>query len=398
MPLHIVALGDDAGTEVYVADHLGEIVMKTDRRGRGWGYAGAVLHWIYFTPLRRHAALWDGVIVYGSLVGCVMALSGLVAGLWRWSAAPRYRLRGRPAPSRSPYAGLMRWHHYAGLIFGVVTFTWILSGLLSMNPWDWSPGHTPTEAQRLAMAGGPLRSDAVTVEALRQGVTALSRAWPVKEVEVVQVGGDLWLSAYRAPEAPVGGARRDTDVAAFLSPDAALERRMVALGDSVAAPVDRVAATVVERLTRAAGPKAPVRDAVWLDAYDAYYYDRDGARPLPVLRVRFDDPEATWLYADPRSGRLVAREVNRSRAERWLYNGLHSFDLLGLHTRRPLWDILLIGLSLGGLLLTTTAMLPAWRRLQRFARARWPRRNALSASPADRSSTSGVARARVVGD
>lgn len=393
MPLHLVALGDDAGTEVYIADHVGEVVMKTDRRGRVWGYAGAVLHWIYFTPLRRRAALWDGVIVYGSLVGCVMALSGLAAGLWRWSATPRYRLRGRPAPSRSPYAGLMRWHHYAGLVFGVVTFTWILSGLLSMNPWEWSPGHTPTETERLAMAGGPLRSEAVTVASLRQGVAALSRAWPLKEVEIVQVGGELWLSAYRAPETPVTGAWRDTDVAAFLSPHAALDRRMVALGDTTGAVVARVAPEVIERLTRAAGPAAPVRDVAWLAEYDAYYYDRDGARPLPVLRVRFDDAEGTWLYADPRSGRLVAREVDRSRAERWLYHGLHSFDLPGLRTRRPLWDVLLVGLSLGGFALAATAALPAWRRLRR-----WCRGNALSASRADHSSTSNDVHAPAVGD
>lgn len=365
MPLHVVALGDDAGSEVYVADRTGEIVMKTDRRGRAWGYAGAVLHWIYFAPLRRRAALWDGIIVYGSLVGCLMALSGLVAGVWRWSAVPRYRLRGRPAPTRSPYAGIMRWHHYAGLVFGVVTFTWILSGLLSMNPWDWSPGHSPTAAQSLAMAGGPLRSEAVTVESLRNGVAALSRAWPVKEVDVVQVGGALWLSAYRVPEEPVGGAWRNTDLAAFLSPQSALQRRLVSLDDALAAPVDRLDARLIERLTRVAGPAAPVRDVRWLSEYDAYYYDREGARPLPVLRIRFDDRDATWLYADPRSGQLVAREVRRSRVERWLYHGLHSFDIPWLHAQRPLWDVLLVGLSLGGLTLAVTAVLPAWRRTRR---------------------------------
>ena len=29
----------------------------------------------------------------------------------------------------------MRWHHLSGLLFAVVTITWIFSGLMSMNPW-----------------------------------------------------------------------------------------------------------------------------------------------------------------------------------------------------------------------------------------------------------------------
>ena len=37
---------------------------------------------------------------------------------------------GRPP---TPYAGWLKWHHYAGLIFGVITFTWLFSGMLSME-------------------------------------------------------------------------------------------------------------------------------------------------------------------------------------------------------------------------------------------------------------------------
>jgi len=32
-------------------------------------------------------------------------------------------------------------------VFGVATFTWILIGMLSMNPWDWSPVRAPTHGQ-----------------------------------------------------------------------------------------------------------------------------------------------------------------------------------------------------------------------------------------------------------
>jgi hypothetical protein len=367
MPLHRVVLGDVAGTHLYVSARTGDFVMRTDTHGRFWGYAGAVLHWVYFTPLRRQAGLWEGLIVYGSLVGCVMALSGLAAGLWRWSREPIYRLRGASGPSRSPYAGVMKWHHYGGLIFGVITFTWILSGMLSMNPWDWSPGSSPTRAQREMLAGGPLDLDRLDVAAIRTAAGALTAVFPAREVDLVQFDGAAYLSAYRPPHAADSGQWTNTDLAAYLSPQAALDRRLTRLGDPARALVDRFDQRAVERLTHRAVPGAAVVESTWLDHYDAYYYDRDGGRPLPVLRVKFDDAVNTWLYADPRSGQLVAKEERLSRLERWLYRGLHSLDFPALFFARPAWDLIVITLSLGGIAVSGTAIVLGWRRGRRWA-------------------------------
>ena len=82
----------------------------------------------------------------------------------------------------------------------------------------------------------------------------------------------------------------------------------------------------VRAAARAAMPGAAVEDEAWLEEYDAYYYDRYGARPLPVLRVRYDDPSRTWLYLDPQRGAIVRKEERLSRVNRSLYHGLHSFD------------------------------------------------------------------------
>ena len=119
---------------------------------------------------------------------------------------------------------------------------------------------------------------------------------------------------------------------------------------------------------RAAMPGTTVNDAVWLEEYDAYYYDRHGARPLPVLRVRYDDPLRTRLYLDPQRGVIVRKEERLSRVNRWLYHGLHSLDFPFLYYRRPLWDVVMIVLSLGGIVLSASTMAQAWRRLRRHAR------------------------------
>jgi hypothetical protein len=114
-------------------------------------------------------------------------------------------------------------------------------------------------------------------------------------------------------------------------------------------------------------PDARAEEATLLTSYDAYYYDRAGELPLPVLRVRFDDPRRTWLYLDPGRGLLLRREDRSSRLDRWLYRALHRWDFLGLYARRPLWDVVVIVLLLGGLALSTTSVAPALRRLRRHA-------------------------------
>ncbi len=37
---------------------------------------------------------------------------------------------------------------------------------------------------------------------------------------------------------------------------------------------------------------------MWLSEYDANYYSQKGTKSLPVLRIRYADPEQTWLYLD----------------------------------------------------------------------------------------------------
>jgi hypothetical protein len=125
-------------------------------------------------------------------------------------------------------------------------------------------------------------------------------------------------------------------------------------------------------------PGVAIEGMQWMDEYDAYYYDRSArlpashsataARPLPVLRVRYGDAERTWLYFDPRRGAIARKEERLSRLNRWLYHGLHSFDFPALYYRRPLWDLVVIVLSLGGLLLSASTINASFRRLKRTLR------------------------------
>lgn len=345
LPMHRISLGDAAGTRLYVSDRTGAVVLRTDRAGRRWAYMGAVLHWLYFTPFRAHATLWAQTVIWLSVAGCVLALSGLCWGLLRFS--PTRRFRRRAGPSASPYAGLLRWHHYAGLAFGLFTFTWILSGGLSMDPWSWHPPTTPSPAQAEAVAGGPFHMESVTAGLVRRGVEALTREVRPVEVSFAQFRGAPFLVGHGA------GADAPRALVTALEPERGAFERF-----DDAELVDAASAAV---------PDAPVVSSSRLDAYDAYYYDYDrtGSAPLPVLRVKYGDARRTWLYLDPGSGTIVRKEERLTRLNRWLYHGLHSLDFPFLHRRRPLWDVVVIALLLGGLLVSTTTLWPGWKRLLR---------------------------------
>jgi len=311
MPLYRLAVDDAEGTRLYVAQNGGEVVMKTTASGRRWGYLGAVIHWIYFTPLRRQSALWANIVILISIAGTVAAL-----------------------------AALMRRHHYAGLIFGLSTITWIFSGLLSMDPWDWSPSTAPTPAQRDAVSSGPLNPADVSLPALRKALAAFGVATP-REIELIRFRGHHYLRASTG---------------------------LVAIDEEAQGPYEMFDADDMLAAAQDAMPGVPIEGVYWMDEYDPYYYSRSGQLNLPVLRVRFGDPQRTWLYLDPRHGAIVRKEEKLSRLNRWLYHGLHSLDFPFLYYRRPLWDLVVIVLSLGGIVLSTTTMWAAYRRVRRGMR------------------------------
>jgi len=329
MPLHRVALEDPEGTRLYVAGRSGEVVMKTTTSSRRWGALGAVLHWIYFTSFRRQSVLWSNTIIWASIAGTVLAVAGYLWGLWRFSPFQRFRLKRDVY--RSPYAGL---------IFGISTITWVFSGLLSMDPWNWSPSTAPTRTQREAVSQGPLHPPEVPLAALHKGLAAFGFATP-KEIEIIRFRGHHYLSASAG---------------------------LVALDVATQGPDEMFHADAMLGAARDAMPGVEIEGVYWMTEYDAYYYSRRGQLNLPALRVRFGDPQRTWLYLDPKRGAIVRKEERLSRLNRWLYHGLHSLDFPFLYYRRPLWDVVVIALSVGGIVLSVTTIWAAYRRLRRATR------------------------------
>jgi len=367
LPMHRFALDDEAGTHIYVSEVTGEVALRTTRRERFWGYLGPVLHWLYFTPLRRNGPLWSDLVIWSSLIGCVMCVAGLVWGLVRFSPFARFRLKRVPA--HSPYAGYMKWHHYAGLLFGVVTLTWTYSGLLSMGPFNW---FEPVGGRgQFGRRGGSadLPAETASLDSLRHAHRVLSESFVPKTMELVEVDGALYWAADRAPALADADRWRSPSLLPR-EPRPTLERRYVSAANPEQGSFTSFPRETMTRLARTVMPGVAVRDSEWLTAYDGYYYNSSATRPLPVLRVRYADPQETWVYLDPSRGGVVLRNEKITRLRRWLYQGLHSLDFPFLYFQRPLWDIVVIVLSIGGTVLSAVSIVPAWRRLKRHARGK----------------------------
>ncbi len=332
-PLHKVELNDADGTELYISDHSGQVVRDSIRSERAWNWLGSTVHWIYPWQLRRHATVWSNLLIYLSLAGVFSVLSGAVLGYWRLRVKQRYY-----GVSVTPYQGIQRWHHLLGLAFLVFVSTWIFSGLMSMSPWHIFDNATEPQPQELRYQRGLLEDLSGFPEL---GAAPTDSAVPLKEVEWRQVGGTHYLVLSRSA----------TDKSVVL-PGGLNEKSGL---------LNLVSANVA-----ALQPAATLLDQQVQSSFDSWYYTHHNRyRPLPVLRVRFDDAESSWYYLDLSTGALVQRLTYTDRWARWLYNGLHSLDFAFLFQHRPLWDFTVIVLCLCGFSFALTSVVLAWRRLQR---------------------------------
>lgn len=360
LPLHKFRVDDEAGTELYVEPATGEVAMMTTRRTRALAWVSTIPHFLYFSALRLNQPLWYDIVVWGAALACVLAVLGLVLAVTQFRRTRPFNLA-----KSLPYAGLMRWHYVSGAVFGIVTFTFAFSGLLSMEPFEWT-NSTSIQVPRSALTGGPVdlaqfpRMDAATWAPLLNG-----RA--LKEVEFLRIQDQPYFSVRHAGPSREEAKRERLHQPYYITGLAESNRMLVQAVTLAVRQEPFTAESLVARL-EAAIPDARILETTWLSDYDAYYYSRARLTPLPVVRVKFDDPAETWVYIDPETSQVLSEVSRLSRVERWLYNGLHSLDFAFLYAHRPAWDVIMITLCLGGLTTSALGLFLGLRRTRRAAR------------------------------
>jgi uncharacterized iron-regulated membrane protein len=342
-PLHKVYVSDPEATLLYVSGVTGEVVRDASRTERIWNWAGAWIHWLY--PFRGGALdrFWHDIVVYVSLAGSILALTGLVVGVLRWRFGVPYR-----SGSHSPYRdGFMWWHHVVGLIFGVTSVTFVFSGLMSVNPWKIFDA--PRQVFDLeAYAGGALAPERFGLRPDAALETFRRDNFEAREIDLRLVDGKGYYVAHngmgltRILPAEPGAAP------AAMLPYDLLERAGARLVD---APLDKVSV---------------------MTAYDVFYFARaphtmhgNVDKRLPVVRLEFADANATWAHIDPYTGAVPGKLDAGRRASRWLFAFLHSWDWPPLLDARPVWDVFMVTLNAGGFVLSVAGVVIGWRRVVR---------------------------------
>ena len=208
--------------------------------------------------------------------------------------------------------------------------TWVLSGLLSLNPWGWLEGGDAVAERE------QLRGDNPTGAQLRAALQALAQEKPDGIVCIVgaPLQGRLFMIA--------------TD----------REGRQWRLdGAGHPAPLDsRQRAYIAEVL---GGP------LTLLSHGDDYYFSHhsEPAR-LPAYRV-VSTSSGDRYYVDPLSGDLLAKLDAGARGYRWWHQGLHRLDFAAGVRERPQWDVIMWILMMGVTTVSLTGVYLAGRRLLR---------------------------------
>lgn len=348
-PLYRVEVGGAQPGDVYVSSHTGEVVQDAPHVQQRWNYAGAWLHWLYFLRMQSVDPVWTWVVIVLSALCSVAAISGIVVGVWRWRFRGHYRT-GAKTPYVEPW---MRWHHLIGLVAAAFIFTWIFSGLMSMNPLG------VFSSTREAIDSGRYRGGTVAVDGALGEPAALlaavddARFKPV-EFQWRRIDGELFavLLDGQGETRIVSGSDGHLQVARLL-PAAWLQQKVRALSD------------------------APVQGYWVQHAADAYFYPRapeamNGAavRRFPVAVADFDDAEATRVYLDLATGDPLLTMGRRERVGRWLFHFLHSWDLPAMLRQVTARLAVLLLLSLAGAALCATATVIGYRRLRMKLRRR----------------------------
>lgn len=335
MPIYRFTLNDDDGTMMYVSGISGEVIQLVTSQERFLAWLGPIPHWIYFRDLIINRPLWRQIIIWSSVLGSFMCLFGMIVGFIRMR---KNKKNNASTLDFSPYKKRwFRWHHYTGFVFGLISFTWVFSGLLSMNPWKWSPDTELSEQESLIWQGKDIGFNNFSlnpIEALKK-----SSLKDVKQIYSMQFQNQPYY--------------------VLLNSDNKSE--LIKANDTLSKAFNAFKFGEIKKAVVKINPEQTIIEQQILNEYDSYYYSKSKSKPLPVYKFKMNDTDNTWYYVNPQTSEVVYKYQKLSRLERWLYNGLHSLDFSWLLYKRPLWDIVVIVLLLGGTALTITGLVLSWK-------------------------------------
>ena len=330
-PIQKIWLDDEKGTQVYVSSTAGRIVQETTSKSRVMAWLGAIPHWMYFKQLRLNAALWSDVVIWLSIIGCFVCLSGILVGFIRL----KKRKKAKSWTDISPYKKKwFRWHHITGFGFGLFVFTFILSGLMSLADVPNWLVKKEKDINYYHLWNGSGFDDQQALQGFNR-IIREKGASSIKKIICRKVMGRIFYEVYTnslyEPECYIVDEDHLKDLPQF--PELTLEKRMQDV-----LPQKQYSIQM-------------------LSEYTHYYTEgRRRTNPLPVYKIVLEDAYGTILYVNPHTGDLLKVLSRSSKWQWWLYQGLHTFNFSWFRQMEWLRQSWLILISIGGTIVSLSAL------------------------------------------
>ncbi len=309
LPIYKFYFADKYKSQLFVSGKTGDVQQLTTAKQRFWAYVGAIPHKLYVPALRRNTELWKGCFVVGASFCLAAALTGFIYGLYIFIR--RERIKGQWG---NPYR--KRWqrvHFSMGLIFGLFCISWAVSGIFAMQrvPQWLIKTEAPYVFDKTRLWGKGL----LPMDAYKLGFDKLKQEYPqLKEITLA----------------------RYAEVPAYIIIEGENERYIDASGEDVKI-LDIPEQTIENGFRKIYGEDTPIKISV-LDKYDNYYVSFKGSYALPVYKVEVDNNDEDLYYVDPHDGYIKYLNKNK-KADKWLFSGLHYFNVPWLVSRPAIWTI-----------------------------------------------------------
>lgn len=337
LPMYRLFFDDAEKHQLYIDSRTAEVLQFTDRSSRFWAWVGAIPHKFYFPIIRKDVDVWETTITIGGLFCLLAALSGMYVGI-------NALLRHRKNKKRwgSPYKKwTYKWHHLAGLVFGIFIVAWGLSGMMAM--------------QRVPKWLVPMEGDYFFRE---------SKMWNSnKMLPIEKYTLDYRLLASTYPDLKQVSWTRIGDIPVYRIINGEEEMYIEASGTEVMELYipENVVAKAVEKMNG----KESTFSISTINEYDQYYLSRTHSLPLPVYKVDIQNADKTTYYINPRNGDTKYFTQNK-RAKKWVFSGIHYLNIKWLVEHPFVWTILIWTLCLGGAFVSLTGVVLGIKYIRRF--------------------------------
>ena len=333
-PIYKFYFADKAATQVYISSKSGEVLQCTTGSERFWGWMGPIPHWVYFTWIRQDAENWKSVIIWLSIFGIIMLISGC------YMAIRSFRLsvkggRGLASPYKKRW---YRWHHIFGTLFGIFVLTWLLSGMYSLAKIpDWlGKEHKKYDAREFYSSRVKVADFVLDYRRVIENYNG-----KVKHISWEGFGTHPYYKLYLSDgTTEYIDALKDDCSAMYIDGNEAL---------AAISPAHKGEASTIELMQQ----------------YDNYYLDIKGRMELPVWKIAFDNADKSVYYINPKNGSVRSFNTH-SRWSFQLYQGLHSLRYKIFDGHRGLWTVVMWFLLLGGAFVSLTGIVLGIRYLLRL--------------------------------